>query len=188
MSIIGDKDQDQAQVDDLTPSLVTLSEEHWMSHKGFMYAITGKETGLLNAGVEEFIISVPANSYPHIQRLTLGFGRGDVDVETYEGTITSADGTEMTNVQNTNRNSPNTPDITLYSGPTITDDGTLIHSAWAPPTATGTGQSANGATGSVTGEEWVLKPNTKYLVRITNNSGATIDWTYAFLWYEIGIY
>ena len=35
------------------------------------------------------------------------------------------------------------------------------------------------------GSEWILKPETPWLIRLTNNSGATIDWSYEFSWYEI---
>ena len=36
------------------------------------------------------------------------------------------------------------------------------------------------------GEEWILAPSTKYLFRITNNSGGILDLSYEFVWYEIG--
>ena len=161
-----------------------IEENHRMIHDGFMYAQTGKDTGWANAGVLDFLISVPAFTFPHVQVMKLNFGRGDIDIVAYEGTTTSNDGTGMT-VQNVNRNSSNTAATALYASPTITDVGTQIFTLWVPPTGTGTGQSANGTDGVGQGGEWILAPETKYLVRLTNNSGSTIDWSHEFSWYEV---
>jgi len=161
-----------------------IDESHRMIHDGFLYSQTGKGTGWANAGVLDFLISVPAATFPHVQVMKLNFGRGDIDLVAYEGTTTSNDGTGLT-VQNVNRNSSNTPATALYSSPTVTDPGTQIFTLWIPPTSTGTGLSANGIEGVGQGSEWLLAPETKYLIRLTNNSGSTIDWSHEFSWYEV---
>ena len=164
----------------------TIDALHRMTHDGFVFHSSGKVTGMINAEVDEFLISVPAVSFPHFQRFRLFAGRGDLDLVVYEGTTTSADGTPLTS-SNTNRNSANTASTLLFGTPTVTDDGTLIHTSWFPPTSAGQGQAgATGLAGETNGEEWILQPSTKYLLRITNNSGATIDYAYEMLWYEIG--
>jgi len=174
-------------VDDLTGAQVVLSEEHHMTHEGFMYHASGKVTGMVDSNVDDFLLVTPAGNYPHMQRLRFDFGAGDIDVQSYEDVTTSADGSSLSSsIVNTNRDSANTPNLTLFSGPTVTDIGTLLHTTWAPPTATGNGQSANGISQIEAGEEWILKPSTKYLVRITNNSGATISYRWELLFYEIG--
>ena len=71
-------------------------------------------------------------------------------------------------------------------GPTITTTGVLIHTKWFEPTAAGVGPKPGvGLSDLANGEEWILKPNTSYLIRVTNNSGATIDLSFDFLWYEV---
>jgi hypothetical protein len=170
--------------DQYARAICTIDESHRMAHDGFMYHASGKVTGLIDTGTAELLLSVPAATFPHLSRVRFDLGRGDVDLHAYEGTTTSADGTPISAFV-TNRNSTNTPDLSLFSGPTVTGDGTLIHTGWVPPTATGTGLSADGVSNSTNGEEWLLKPSTKYLVRITNNSGATITYRYEILWYEI---
>lgn len=170
--------------DPFSRAVTVIQEQHRMGHEGMMYHSSGKVAGMIDANVDEFLLVTPAGSFPHMQGLTFTFGRGDIDILIYEGATASADGTPQT-LHNTNRNSPNTPVITWGVAPTLSDDGTLIHTAWAAPTATGTGQSATGITGINNGEEWILKPSTKYLVRVTNNSGSTIDYRWELLWYEI---
>lgn len=166
-------------------AVTVIQEQHRLIHDGYYYQTSGKETALANAGVVDFLLTVPAGTFPHIQTMKLNFGRGGIDFVAYEGTTVSGNGSAIT-TQNVNRNSSNTPSLELYSGPTVTDVGTPIFTLWVPPTATGTGQSADGVAGIGQGSEWMLAPSTNYLVRITNNSGSTIDWSYEFSWYEIG--
>jgi len=173
------------QFDPLVHAITIIQEQHRMVHDGFMFQTSGKQTGWLDAADKLFLITTPALSFPHIQVMRLNFGRGDIDFEAFEGATTSADGAALT-LQNVNRNSSNTPNIVLTAEPTVTDDGTSIFTLWVPPTSAGVGNSANGVEGIGQGSEWVLKPSTKYLIRLTNNSGSTIDWSYEFAWYEIG--
>ena len=172
-------------IDEHTKANVVISEPHSMNHEGFMFHTSGKITGVLDAGVHNFLLVTAALNFPHIQRARFDFGGGDVDIEMYEGATASSDGTPLT-ANNTNRNSSLTADMVPNSAPTLTDDGTLIHSAWAYPTSTGTGRSPTGVSDVTNGEEWILKPSEKYLIRVTNNSGGTISFRYEFLWYEIG--
>jgi len=167
------------------PAVTVVTSVHRLTHDGFMYHISGKVTGFANAATDDFLIVAPPEKEGHIIDFNLTMGRGDIDIVTYEGTTTSNDGTPLqSEVFNTNRNSTNTPLQTLFSDPTITDVGTLIHTSWMPPTSTGTGQSASGFVGGGQGEEWTIVPAEKYLMRITNNSGSTIDYRYEFKWYE----
>lgn len=173
------------QVDQYTGALTVIAETHRMTHEGFVFHADRKVTGLADAGTDDMLIAVPAATFPHMHRIRINTGKGDIDITLYEGTTTSADGTAVTSFV-TNRNSANTPDVVITHTPTVTGVGTAIHSAWIPPTATGVGQSAEGVRGAEQGEEWLLKPSTKYLLRVTNNSGSTIDLWVELLWYEIG--
>jgi hypothetical protein len=178
-------EEELRKFDPFAHAVTVIQEQHRMGHDGFMFHSSGKVTGMIDANVDDFLLAVPAATFPHLQRIRFTFGAGDIDLQSYEGTTTSADGAAQS-VLNTNRNSANTPDTVLTIGPTVSTPGTLVHTAWAAPTATGTGLSAEGAGAVEAGEEWVLTPSTKYLFRITNNSGATIDYRWEFLWYEVG--
>jgi hypothetical protein len=170
-------------MDPYVHAITAVAEVHRMSHDGFMHHVSGKQTGIANAASAEFLMVVPADVRPHITRVELDVGAGDVDLLMYEGTTTSADGTALTS-KTTNRNSIHTPGCVAYGGPTVTGDGTQFHQVWAPPTSAGVGQKV-GIMNIALGEEWVLQPSTKYLFRITNNSGGTISLGYEFVWYEV---
>ena len=172
-------------VDPYMHALTTIGELHRAIHDGMVFNWTGKTTGLVTTGVAEFLL-VTGDREIHLHRTTLNFGAGDIDVVGYGGVTTSADGTEDTSIRNVNTTSTNTtPSLTAYSAPTVTDTGDLLHTQWVVPTASGTGQSQGGLSGAEAGEEWILKPNTKYLWRITNNSGATISYSWDFLFYDV---
>ena len=172
------------QSDPITHSITMIEEQHRLIHDGMYFSTSGKQTAWADATTREFLIVPPAGCYPHVQVMLLTFGRGDIDFVAYEGPNITDNGTALT-ARNVNRNSTNTPDLALYATPTTTDDGVMEFQLWVPPTATGNGQSANGISGVGQGSEWVLKPETPWLVRLTNNSGATIDWSYEFSWYEV---
>jgi len=176
--------EEQRKFDPHAHAVTVIQGLHRMTHDGFVYHASGKVTGMVDANVDDFLIAVPAGTFPHFQRLQVTAGRGDIDIQVYEGTTTSADGAAITTF-NVNRNSLNTPSSVVTFGPTVSVAGPLIHTQWIQPTATGVGQSPSGIVGETNGEEWVLKPSTKYLVRITNNSGATIAYRYELLFYEI---
>jgi hypothetical protein len=178
-------DEEARKFDQFAHAVTTIEELHRLTHDGMVYHTSAKVLSLADAGVYDILIAVPAGTFPHFQRLQLTVGRGDVDIDMYEGTTTSADGTVVGSF-NVNRNSTNTASTVTSHTPTITGDGTQIHTQWLAPTATGVGGSVPaGIVGETNGEEWVLKPNTKYLIRVTNNSGATINFRYEMLFYEI---
>jgi len=177
--------EERYKFDPIAHAVTVIQEQHRLLHDGFMFQTSGKQTGWLDTTSEEFLIRCPAACFPHVQTMLLNFGKGDIDFLAFEGPTVTDPGTALT-AQNPNRASSNTPDLLLYATPTTSADGTQIFTLWTPPTATGVGQSANGVRGIGQGSEWVLAPSTDYLVRLTNNSGATIDWSYEFAWYEVG--
>jgi hypothetical protein len=154
-----------------------------MIHDGFMFHVSGKVTGMIDTNVDDYLIIV-GDEEMHLQKIGLTTERGNIDILAYEGTTVSDDGTALPSF-NQNRQSALTPDGVIYTGPTVTGVGTLVHTNWFPPTATGTGLSAEGFVGESNGEEWILAPNTNYLIRITNNSGAEIDYRHEWQWYEV---
>jgi hypothetical protein len=156
-----------------------------MSHDGFMFHGSGRVLDIANDASADFLMVVPAFCYPHIQRVRLDLEAGDVEMDMYEGATTSADGAAIP-VFNTNRNSSNTPAALPYGAPTVTDVGDIFHKRWVPASGVGVGTNVGVMDINAFGEEWILAPATKYLWRITNRSGGTLDLAFEFVWYEIG--
>lgn len=177
-------DEMRRAMDAYAHAVTTINSEHRLVHDGMFFVTSGKQTGWLTGTSKTFLLSPPAGCFPHVQEIRLNFGSGDIDFVAYEGPTVTDNGSELT-YHNINRASTNTPNLNLYAEPTVSADGTQMFTLWVPPTSSGTGQSANGVAAEGQGHEWVLNASTPYLVRLTNNSGSTIDWSYEFAWYEI---
>lgn len=177
-------DEEHRCYDPLVHAVTVIDSPHRMAHDGFMYHTSGKVTGIANGASVEVLMVTPADLMPHFNRALFSFSRGDWDIDTFEDVVVSAEGTLITNVYNTNRNSSNTPGLMIFNTPTVTGDGTQLHKLWAVPTGTGQGNTI-GLSDVKNGEEWILKPSTIYMVRLTNNSGGNATMSYEFLWYEL---
>lgn len=90
----------------------------------------------------------------------------------YAEPTVSADGTPVS-VVNHNQRSTNVPTCSVFDAPTTSANGVLLD-----PYILGTDKKAGGSERQV--NEWVLKPNTYYLILITANSASNyvmkIDW------------
>lgn len=175
-------DHEADKFDPLSRAVTTIEHEHRLSHIGLIWHSSDRAT-VANAASLDLLLTVPAFTYPHFRKAIFNLGDGPCDIKMYEGVTTSAAGTASP-VFNRNRNSANTPNTVLTTGPTVTDLGTLIHDRFVGDPG-GMGANQVGSLSAGLGEEWVLTPSTKYLVRITNNSGGDITVNYEIMWYEI---
>ena len=178
------QDREFNKFDKYTNALVVISEPHHLTHVGLVFHSSHKHTGLANLASEDILIRVPSGSYPHMNRIKLATGGGNIDILIYEGADIAATGSAIS-AYNTNRNSTLTPNVTLFEAPTVTTYGTEIHRQWLPPAGAGVGMSAQGVADAEAGEEWILAPSTDYIIQITNNSGDAIDFLIEILWYEL---
>lgn len=178
------QDKENHKFDTYTNAVISITEPHALAHLGFVFHSARKHTGLADTASTDILVRVPAGTYPHFHRLRLSVGSGPVDINVYEGATITGVGTAMA-MNNTNRNSTLTPNTLIYHTPTNSDLGTEIHTQWIPPTGAGVGMRDVGFANAESGEEWLLKPNTDYLIRITNLSGAAIDFLIEMLWYEL---
>ena len=127
----------------------------------------------------------PVGLEPHWSRVLLTLGDGNIDIQTYENVITSALGTEIPS-KCTNRAMANTAELKLYGAPTLTDEGDVLHTLWAPPTQS-QGSHVVGISDISNGEEWIMKEDSTYMMRITNNSGGTIAFSWEMLWLDLAV-
>lgn len=102
---------------------------------------------------------------------------GDAELYIYEG-ATSTGGTAFTPV-NRNRNYTTASEVAMVMNPTVTGTGTLIDAQFLPG---GVGKKAGG--GDAQSLEFVLKPLTNYLIRMTNVNGTDHPGYVALEWYE----
>jgi len=95
-----------------------------------------------------------------------GSSEGNAELQFYEGTTTSDDGTSVT-PQHMDRTSNVPTSITTFHTPTVTAVGTLVYDRWI---VAGDGGGADGGR-LRSNREWILAPNTNYMVRVINRAG-----------------
>jgi hypothetical protein len=165
-------------LDSVSGALQVIDYEHARVHSGKAFLVNGKHS-ITNGSTDYYLLKVPANSYPHLRNVEVTASAGPMDIYLFEAPTTTNDGTGMTEV-NYNRNSANTPSMTVFADPTVTVDGTELEYLIVTGTKHDAGSGMNAQT------EFVLKPSTNYLVKITNNSGSTVTYALKLFWYEIG--
>jgi len=161
-------------VDGTTTALRTVDYAHHEIHSGSHYFVKNW-MDLTNGQVFNFL-AVTSNSTSWAHMLFAFSFEAEAHINIYEDSVVSANGTAVT-TRNRNRNSNNTSGLLLYHTPTITDVGTEIEAYKVG--------SGKGVGGEVRGNaELVLKQNTNYIIRLTNDT-VTNNWVdYLADWYE----
>ena len=147
------------------------SDRHGHVEDGEMWLHNGIHPSLANGATADHLLRVGAESIhiiqmdPHAQQSPVA---GPITVTLYEAPTTTADG-DPGAMRNRNRNYPDTsPPFLVFENPTVTAIGTEVQAILL----TGSIQAGRGDAQDL---EWVLKPNTDYLIRLPNNSGGAID-------------
>lgn len=167
-------------IDPVSNAQIIVNEVHHKTHDGNAYRVCNIDTALTN-GSNIDLLFITGSVHTHIQYYA-NVG-GNATIFLYEDTtFTGGTGTLQT-LFNKNRNSLNTSSNAVRLNPTVTGVGTLLQPMLAPG---GSGGITNG--GSISERwEWVLKPNTNYLLRLTNIAGTTQPFHLASEWYEVAV-
>lgn len=160
--------------------LIVVDVNHQRNHDGrayFAYKLAPDATPLAANASIDIVLASPSGVFPHITVDAMCLG--DAELYIYEGTTTTG-GTAFTPI-NRNRNyaDSNPSDVAMVINPTVTSVGTEIDAQIIPG---GVGKKAGGGTaGSL---EYVLKPLTNYLFRLTNVNGTAHAAYLQLEWYE----
>lgn len=160
--------------------LITVDVNHQRNHDGrafYAYKLYPDSAPLSALASIDIAMAAPAGVFPHV---TIdGLCLGDAELYIYEGSTTSG-GTPFTPV-NRNRNYAlsNPSQVAMVIAPTVSNVGTELD---AQIIAGGAGKKSGGGTaGSL---EYVLKPLTTYLFRLTNVNGTAHAAYLTLEWYE----
>lgn len=166
-----------------TGALTFMSIAHYRIHAGDMFQASYKSPNASpiadDANLDLLFIANDTKSAHLIWQLAAG---GDAELLFYEDTVTSNDGTELNEV-NLKRISTKVAGETTFHTPTISDVGALLDNSLLPG---GTGGNAGGTGDGFGSREWILKPNTKHLIRLTNRAGNPQSMSTILRWYEDG--
>ena len=160
--------------------VIGIDVNHQRNHDGraFYAYKTYPDSAKLAADASiSIVMASPSGVYPHV---TIdGMCLGDAELFIYEGTGTTG-GTSFTPI-NRNRNyaDSNVSQVAMVINPTVTSLGTQLD------TQIIAGGSGKKSTGSSAGSlEFVLKPLTNYLFRLTNVNGTAHAAHLQLEWYE----
>jgi hypothetical protein len=163
------------QVESTTNSLRIINYSHAELHQGMHY-MTRSYFNLAKNGIKDFLIITPdSKRWGH---LLGGFSTTSAPIvsEVFEGATYSSVGIELNSI-NRNRNFPNNNQTIIYEDPVIINEGISLGDGYA-----GSGKGVAGTERDT--EELVLKQNTSYLVRITEQNVAPTIVGYLIDWYE----
>ena len=160
--------------------VIMVDVNHQRNHDGrayYAYKIAPDTAKLASGSSINIVLASPSGVFPHVT--VHGMCLGDAELYIYEGTVTTG-GTAFTPV-NRNRNYAvsNQSQVAMVINPTVTSVGTELDAQIIPG---GTGKKSSGGTaGSL---EYVLKPLTNYLFRLTNVNGTAHAASLTLEWYE----
>jgi hypothetical protein len=160
--------------------LIMVDVNHQRNHDGrafFAYKVY-PDSSPLGAGASiDIVLASPSGITPHITIDALCLG--DAELYIYEGTSTTG-GTSFTPInRNRNYSVSNPSQVAMVINPTVTSVGTELDAQIIPG---GSGKKAGG--GSAGSLEYVLKPLTNYLFRLTNVNGTAHAAHLQLEWYE----
>lgn len=171
---------EQIWKDVFTGALVQIEISHEAIHLG-RYFQHSNVVSVANGANSDWLLITPDISiggpYVHLRLFQFDASGAPISFKLYEDTTTSANGTAQS-TYNFNRNYTDGV-LGVYLTPTIITLGTQLVSGQI----SGTKQA--GGSGQTSGTEWVLKSNTKYLIRLTNSSGSVASIGFNLEWYEL---
>ena len=172
--MVVDSDGDIITIDENTRAIATIEYEHYQIHAGNTFTVL-EVTDLGNMAIRDILVVSPdTTQWAHL------VWEIEHELETsihfYRDTTYTDNGTPISSF-NRNGNSTNTATTLVYHTPTITDVGTLKGTIQQ-----GAGKKAGGS--DRLANEFILKQNTTYLIRISN---LTVNNNLIFMklnWYE----
>jgi hypothetical protein len=174
---ISDTESRIVRVDKSTHSLQVIDYAHHEIHSGSHYFYDSHHD-IAKAGVAEHIVITPDTTKWAHMVMSVESTAGQILLEVFRGATVSANGTLETAI-NRNGNYADASTTLIYETPTVTGDGTLIRSS-----VYGTGKNSSTGGGDRGSSETVLKQNTIYLLRITEQNILATTVNINFDWYE----
>ncbi len=157
---------------------IVVDVNHQRNHDGrayFAYKINPTSSPLAAGSSIDIVLASASGVIPHMTVDALCLG--DAELYIYENTVATG-GTSFTPL-NRNRNYTTSSQVAMIINPTVSSLGTQLDAQILPG---GSGKKSGGGTaGSL---EYVLKPLTNYLFRLTNVNGTAHAAHLSLEWYE----
>lgn len=160
---------------DVSKALKVVDLEHSKIHQGYGWNVSIESGSIASAG-SLYILFRVVEGNPHLRNYGVTVSDAPVHVRLFEAPTVTATGSAVT-VRNRKRSATDVNGIEVYTGATVTADGTLLETDLLPSGGNKTG----GNTGSFY-EEWILD-EADYVLKITNGSNNSITAVINAFWY-----
>ena len=165
-------------VADKSGGIRTVSELQSAVHDGMAFGFTQYSTIL--AGASLIMLGVTGARQVHFDGFLCDISQGPFLLELYESPTVTTLGTQQSS-RRRNRSNPNVSQMLIYAGGTVSANGLLI----ADDLLLGIGQGSNVVSGSAGLDDgFVLKANTTYMIKMTNQAASTTSYNAKFAWHE----
>lgn len=154
----------------------SISSTTALIHAGKCFDVSTHGTILTTASA--YLLCKTGDIVVHFHNINVVASQGNMLISFYEAPTVTANGT-LKDTPNRNCISTNISQSKVYEAPTVTVDGTLKGSNLIVPSTTLAGAQQGGEEG-----EWVLKPNTDYIIKLTNQAASTTTYNASFFYYE----
>lgn len=162
------------RIDSSTRAATTIDYEHHEIHGGDHYNISAFQDISSGSHIDIIINTLDTPKWTHMVFEAAVESESSLCI--FEGITADNDGTSIPAFNN-NRNSSNVSGLIISADSTVTNEGACIVAA-KQGSGKGTGGFVRGA------QELILKQNTKYLFRISNDSVSTAWASQKLTWYE----
>ena len=163
---------------DKSGGIRSISELQNAVHDGLAFGFSTHST--LAAGTTLTMLGVTGALQVHFDGFLCDISQGPFLLELYESPTVTTLGTQQSS-RRRNRISTTVSQMLIYAGGTVSANGTLI----TDDLLLGIGQGSNVVSGSAGLDDgFVLKPNTTYMIKMTNQAASTTSYNAKFAWHE----
>jgi hypothetical protein len=155
-----------------------VSELQNAVHDGMAFGFSSH--GTLGAGLSLIMLGVTGTFQVHFDGFLCDISQGPFLLELYEAPTVITLGTQQSS-RRRNRSNPNVSKMLIYAGGTVSANGLLI----SDDLLLGIGQGSNVVNGTAGLDDgFVLKANTTYMIKLTNQAASTTSYNAKFAWHE----
>ena len=160
-----------------------IDSDHAYIHDGRLFTALTQNTLLTGASRYISIVTPSSAVYVHYRNEIVSSSADKVTVELFEGaTVTASTGSAKASINHHRVGTPTASAVLVRDGVTVTGEGTMIYQSYIGG-GTNLGAGRSGAE-TQQGNEFVLRPDTVYVVKLTNGSSGSNTIQCNPTWYE----
>lgn len=171
-----------AVVENITGGMKNISTDHALIHGGQAFTAVNKFT-VANAASAYLEIIVPAGAYVHFKPISMQSDGPKITIQLIEAPTITTGSTAVTPVNRRRIGTPTASLLTVKNNPTAVSGGTILDQDYIGG-GTGAGGSTTSGGNAANDNEWVLKPATTYVIKVSNGGTAPSDINVKTFWYE----